>query len=100
VPLVLALLWRAWGKMKYTCEGFGAIEAANIKHAARIFANRVAHERYGPKGRCRTLRMETDRGACGASFEALVGIPATYGNEVGQSYRFTILVVRGTDRRS
>jgi hypothetical protein len=35
--------------MKYICEGFGAIEAANIKHAARIFANRVAHERYGPK---------------------------------------------------
>ena len=26
--------------MKYICEGFGTIEAANIKHAARIFANR------------------------------------------------------------
>ena len=79
--------------MKYTCEGFGAIEAANIKHAARIFANRVAHERYGPKGRCRTLRMETDRGACGASFEAFVGIPPADGDEVGETYCFTVLVL-------
>lgn len=82
--------------MKYTCEGFGAIEAANIKHAARIFANRLAHERYGPKGRCRTLRLETDRGAYGASFEAFVGIPPLYGPDVGENYHFTVLVVRGT----
>ena len=48
--------------MKYICEGFGKTEAANIKHAARIFANRVAHERYGPKGRCRMLRLLTHKG--------------------------------------
>jgi hypothetical protein len=43
--------------MKYTCNGLGAVEAANIKHAARIFANRVAHQKYGPQGRCRKLRV-------------------------------------------
>jgi hypothetical protein len=84
--------------MKYICEGFGAIEAANIKHAARIFADLVAHERYGPKGRCRMLRMLTHRGADGASFEASVGVPPVYGHEVGESYHFTVIVVRETSR--
>ena len=97
MPLVLALLWRAWGKMKYICEGFGTIEAANIKHAARIFANRVAHERYGPKGRCRMLRLLTHKGADGASFEAFVGIPPLYGHDVSKSYRFEVIVVRETE---
>ena len=78
--------------MKYICEGFGAIEAANIKHAARIFANRVAHERYGPKGRCRMLRLLTHKGADGASFEAFVGIPPLFGHAFGERYRFTVIV--------
>jgi hypothetical protein len=83
--------------MKYLCEGLGAIEAANIKHAARIFANRVAHERYGPKGRCRMLRLLTHKGADGASFEAFVGIPPLYGHDVSKSYRFEVIVVRETE---
>ena len=82
--------------MKYTCEGFAAIDAANIVHAARIFANRVAHQKYGSKGRCRKLRVQTDRGTRGASFEAFVGIPPLYGPDVGENYHFTVLVVRGT----
>ncbi len=80
--------------MRYTCEGFGAVDAANLKHAARIFANRVAREKYGPKGRYRKLRVQTHRGVHGASFEALVGIPPVCGNAIGESYVFTVLIVR------
>ena len=80
--------------MRYTCEGLGAVEAANIKHAARIFANRVAHQKYGPQARCRKLRVQNHRGAHGASFEAFVGIPAAYGKDVGENYVFTVLGVR------
>jgi hypothetical protein len=79
--------------MKYTCEGFAAIDAANIVHAARIFANRVAHQKYGSKGRCRKLRVQTDRGTRGASFEAFVGIPPADGDEVGETYCFSVLVL-------
>jgi hypothetical protein len=77
------------GGMRYTCEGLGAVEAANIKHAARIFANRLAREKYGPQARCRTFRVQNHRGAHGASFEAFVG-----GSDVGESCAFTVLVVR------
>lgn len=80
--------------MRYTSEGLGAVDAANIKHAARIFANRAAHEKYGPKGRCRKLRVQNHRGAYGASFEAFVGIPPVYGSYVGESYVFTVRAVR------
>ena len=80
--------------MKYISKGLGAIEAADIRHAARIFANRVAHEKYGPKGRCRMLRLQTHRGPHGASFEAFVGIPPLFGHEFGESYRFTVIASR------
>lgn len=80
--------------MRCACDGFEAIDAANITHAARIFANRVAHQKYGPKGRCRTLRLRIDRGSHGASFEAFVGVPPLYGDDVGESYRFTVRIVR------
>jgi hypothetical protein len=80
--------------MKYTCEGWGALEAANIKHAARIFANRAAHAKYGPQARCRKLRMKIHRGAHGASFEAFVGIPPVSGADVGENFVFTVLVAR------
>jgi hypothetical protein len=56
--------------------------------------NRVAREKYGPKGRYRKLRVQTHRGVHGASFEALVGIPPVCGNAIGESYVFTVLVVR------
>lgn len=85
--------------MKYTCEGLGATEAANIRHAARIFANRVAHEKYGARGRCRMLRLQTHRGPHGASFEAFVGIPPLFGHEFGESYRFTVIVSRDAQRQ-
>ena len=80
--------------MKYACDGLGAINAANIKHAARIFANRLAHEKYGPKARCRKLRVQAHRGAHGACFEAFVGIPPADGDDVGESYVFVVHVVR------
>jgi hypothetical protein len=80
--------------MKYTCDRLGAVSAANIKHAARIFANRLAHEKYGPKARCRKLRVQAHRGAHGACFEAFVGIPPADGDDVGESYVFVVHVVR------
>jgi hypothetical protein len=79
--------------IRYACDGFEVIDAANIMHAARIFANRVAHQKYGPKGRCRTLRLRIDRGAHGATFEAFVGIPPLRA-DVGESYQFTVRIVR------
>src|ERR1700730_12139258 len=80
---------RAPGAMKYACQDFEPIEAANIRHAARIFANRVAHQKYGPPGCCRKQHMQAHRGAHAASFEAWIGIPRPYGHKVGESYRFT-----------
>ena len=81
--------------MRYTCDGFDAVNAANIMRAARIFATRAAHRKYGPHGRYRTLRLRTDRGAHGASFEALLLIPPPYSEAVNDEvYYFTVLTVR------
>jgi hypothetical protein len=62
--------------MRYCSDGFGTIDAANIRRAARIFATRFAHQKYGPKGRYRTLRLCLDRGVRGASFEAMSSYPS------------------------
>jgi hypothetical protein len=43
--------------VRYSSNGFDTIDAANIMHAARIFATRFAHQKYGPKGRYRTTQM-------------------------------------------
>jgi hypothetical protein len=45
----------AGGVMKltqYTCDGFHSVAAADITHAAQLFAVQLARRKYGPKGRC------------------------------------------------
>jgi hypothetical protein len=80
--------------MRYCSDGFDTIDAANIMHAARIFATRFAHQKYGPKGRYRTLRLCLDRGVRGASFEALVELPERYSAEsLSERHYFTVFVV-------
>jgi hypothetical protein len=62
--------------------------------AARIFASRLAHQIYGPKGRYRTLRLRLDRGVRGASFEAIVELPKPYTTEpLSECHRFTVFAV-------
>jgi hypothetical protein len=80
------------GPMKFTCEGLGAIEAANIRHAARIFANRVAHERYGPKGRCRILRLQNHNGPIVRALKHSSAFLRFSVMRLGESYRFTVIV--------
>ena len=79
--------------MRYICDGFDAIDAASISHAARIFAKRIARQKYGRNGRCRALRLRTERGGQGASFEALLGTHPS-ANEARQAYRFTVWILR------
>jgi hypothetical protein len=73
--------------MRYCSDGFGTIDAANIRRAARIFATRFAHQKYGPKGRYRTLRLCLDRGGRGASFEAVVEVLLLQGIALGRHDR-------------
>jgi hypothetical protein len=66
----------AASKIRYRCEGFHPIDAADIAHAAQLFAVRIARKKYGPKGRCRRLKLHADLGQQGATFEAFIGIEA------------------------
>ena len=80
--------------MRYSSDGFDTIDAANIMRAARIFATRLAHQKYGPKGRYRTLRLCLDRGVRGATFEAVVELPKRYTAEpLSERHRFTVFAV-------
>jgi len=81
--------------MRYACEGFDPADASNIMHAARIFANRMAHQKYGTKGRCRTLVLRNHKGARGASFEAFIGIFPPYGDGIGETYSFAVVIEPG-----
>ena len=84
--------------MRYSSEGFGTCDAANIMRAARIFATRVAHQKYGPKGRYRTLRLCLDRGVRGASFEAIVELPKRYSTEpLSERQSFTVFAMTGAE---
>ena len=89
-------------RTKYRCDGFHSIDAANLEHAAQLFAVRIARQKYGPKGRCSTLELRTDLGDRGASFEAFLGIPKGV-MITGASHSFTVLIEREpsgeTDRK-
>ena len=63
---------------------------------------RLAHQKYGPKGRYRTLRLCLDRGVRGASFEAVVELPKRYTTEpLSERHHFTVFaVLGGTSERS
>jgi hypothetical protein len=78
-------------KIRYRCDGFYPIAAADLVHAAQLFAVRIARRKYGPKGRCRSVEL-VHQGALGSMFEAFVGIP----NGVtwqGGKHRFIVRMV-------
>jgi hypothetical protein len=81
----------AASKIRYRCEGFAPIDAADITHAAQLFAVRIARQKYGPTGRCRRLRLHAELGSRGATFEAFLGIPKGV-TMTGETYRFSVFV--------
>ena len=81
-------------RTKYRCDGFHSIDAANLEHAAQLFAVRIARQKYGPKGRCSRLQLLADLGDRGATFKAFLGIPKGIAL-TGASHQFTVLIDRG-----
>jgi hypothetical protein len=45
---------------EYTCDGFYPVRAADIAHAAQLFAVQLARRKYGSKGRCRSVQHVHD----------------------------------------
>jgi hypothetical protein len=78
-------------KIRYRCEGFSPIDAANITHAAQLFAVRIARRKYGPKGRCSRLSLHHELEADGAIFETFLGISKGIAM-TGETYRFSVFV--------
>jgi hypothetical protein len=81
----------AASKIRYRCEGFHPIDAADITHAAQLFAVRIARQKYGRSGRCRRLRLQAELGSRGATFESFLGIPRGV-TMTGETYRFSVFV--------
>jgi hypothetical protein len=60
---------------QYTCDGFHSVRAADIAHAAQLFAVQMARRKYGPKGRCRSVQLVLGMPAVGSTtFEAFLGV--------------------------
>jgi hypothetical protein len=75
---------------QYTCDGFYPVRAADITHAAQLFAVQMARQKYGPKGRCRSVQMLYDMPTFGAAtFEAFLGVLDGVAWRGGKS-RFTV----------
>jgi hypothetical protein len=60
--------------IQYICDGLSPVRAGDIAHAAQLFAVQLARSKYGPKGRCRSMRTVLDTPA-EATFEAFIGVP-------------------------
>ena len=76
-------------KAKYWCDGFYPIEAANLMHAAQLFAVQMARRKYGPSGRCRSVELLLDQAPHGATFEAFLGVLKGVVWQ-GERHRFTV----------
>ncbi len=57
----------------YVCKGFHAVEADSATGAAQIFAERLARRRFGGRGYCRIVRLETSTEEIDCEFEAQIG---------------------------
>jgi len=84
----------AASKVRYQCDGFDLIAAANITHAAQLFAVRIARQKYGPQGRCTRLKLCEGLCSTRAVFEAFVGVPKGVAIS-GQTCRFVVNVLHG-----
>jgi hypothetical protein len=65
------------------------VRAADITHAAQLFAVQLARRKYGSKGRCRSVQHVHDMAAVGSTFEAFLGIQDGVAWRGGKS-RFTV----------
>jgi hypothetical protein len=73
----------------YRCDGFYPVAAANMMHAAQLFAVQIARRKYGPKGRCRSVQLVLDQPRFGSIFEAFVGVPKGVMWD-GETHRFMV----------
>jgi hypothetical protein len=75
---------------QYTCDGFHSVAAADITHAAQLFAVQLARRKYGPKGRCRSVQLVRNMPEVGVTtFEAFLGVLDGVAWRGGKS-RFTV----------
>jgi hypothetical protein len=58
----------------FTCTGFRNVSADSADEAAGIFAERLARRRFGKRGYCRTMRLDswTENGHT-HTFEVFIG---------------------------
>jgi hypothetical protein len=74
--------------IQYICDGLSPVRAADFAHAAQLFAVQLARSKYGPKGRCRSVRAVLDT-LTGSTFEAFIGVPNGIAWR-GSKSRFTV----------
>jgi hypothetical protein len=73
---------------QYICDGCYPVRAADITHAAQLFAVQLARRKHGPKGRCRSVQLVLNT-AAGSTFEAFIGVPNGFAWR-GCKSRFTV----------
>jgi hypothetical protein len=60
----------------FRCDGFRAVQAENAGAAAEIFAEREAHRKFGKRGFCRTLRLDSwSHSKKTHTYEAFICVP-------------------------
>ena len=74
----------------YYCEGFYPLDADNLAHAAKLFALWLARRKFGARGQCSQLELQTDLGVDGATFNAVINAPSG-----AEACQFTVLVDNG-----
>jgi hypothetical protein len=83
----------ATGRILYKSDGVSPIYASNVQQAARIFATRLARQKYGPTGHCRFLTQDT--GARWGTYVAFLGVLHDIGAAMlGEKHRFTVTIER------
>ena len=75
---------------RYLCAGFYPIEAANLMHAAFLFAIWNARRSLGPRTKCTRLNLRLQM-VDGATFEARL---VAHEGAVIEAFRFTVFVER------
>ena len=83
----------AAGRIIYKSDGVSPIHASNVHQAARIFATRLARQKYGPRGHCRFLTQ--DMGTRWGTYVAFLGVLHGRGAAMlGEMHRFTVIIER------
>jgi hypothetical protein len=83
----------AAGRIIYKSDGVSPIHASNVQQAARIFATRLARQKYGLKGHCRLLIQDT--GPRWGTYVAFLGVLHGRGAAMlGEKHRFAVTIER------